>query len=267
LGRIFTLFGAVSREAEPAMPEFALQVIDIDETGKDYSFELKQPWVEQTLAEANLHADPTSDPGLIEVHVQKNGTEYLVDGRVRANLTTECGRCLGIAKVPVDTRFATLYARAAGGHGAGHHGAGAGAGAGRRGAGHAGHKDATPKGSAGHKDVIHKAGAGHKDAFQKGGAGHGPAVEDDDLDEDDDEVVREEFSGHEIVLDDLIREYLVLETPMQPLCSDACTGIAVPPHVRPPADVFGTSDSKVDPRLAPLLRLRDKVPPKRNNKE
>jgi uncharacterized metal-binding protein YceD (DUF177 family) len=243
------------------MPEFALQVIDIDETGKDYTFELKQPWVEQSLAEANLHLDPTADPGLIEVHVQKNGTEYLVEGRVRAQLTTECGRCLGVAKVPVDTHFATLYARL-GGHGAGHHSGGRHA---------AGHKDAAHKGGAGHKDAVQKGGAGHaghKDVVHKAAAGHGKAVEDDDvLDEDDDEVVREEFSGHEIVLDGLIREYLVLETPMQPLCSDACTGIAVPTHVRPPEDVFGSSDSKVDPRLAPLLRLRDKVPPKRDNKE
>jgi uncharacterized metal-binding protein YceD (DUF177 family) len=229
LGRIFVRFRVVPREAEPAMPEFALQVIDIDETGKDYSFELTQPWLEQALAEANLHADPELDPGLIEVHVQKNGIEYLVEGRVRANLMTECGRCLGVARVPVDTRFATLYARAVGGHGAGRHA------------------------------------AAHKHAVLKDGAGHTPIAEvDDALDEDEDEVVREEFSGHEIVLDNLIREYLVLETPMQPLCSNACTGIAVPAHVRPPEDVFGGGDSKVDPRLAPLLRLRDKVPP---NKE
>jgi hypothetical protein len=56
---------------------------------------------------------------------------------------------------------------------------------------------------------------------------------------------------------------------MQPLCSEDCTGIAVPKHVQPPEDVFGggATDTKVDPRLAPLLRLRDKVPPKRDNKE
>jgi uncharacterized protein len=201
------------------MSEFALQVVDIDEHGKDYSFELKQPWVEASLADANLHVDPDAGPGHLEVHAQKNGTEYLVTGHVRANLTTECVRCLGVAHVPVDTRFATLFVRSAN---AGHHGPG-----------HGGHA-----GKAGHAD------------------------EEIEVDEDDDELSREEFSGHEIVLDALIREYLVLETPMQPLCSEECTGIAVPKHVRPPEDVFGSSESKVDPRLAPLLRLRDKVPPK-----
>jgi uncharacterized protein len=209
------------------MSEFALQVQDIDENGKAYSFELTRPWLEETLAEANLHADVTAEPGVIEVHAQKNGTEYLVTGRVRVALTTECGRCLGIAKIPVDTRFATLFIRAA--HQPGKH------------------------------SVSRHTG--------QGAAGKDPAPQhtaSDDEPEETDELAREEFSGHEIVLDPLIREYLVLEAPMQPLCSEECTGIAVPEHVRPPEEVFGTSDSKVDPRLAPLLRLRDKVPP---NKE
>jgi uncharacterized metal-binding protein YceD (DUF177 family) len=106
---------------------------------------------------------------------------------------------------------------------------------------------------------VRSAGAPHT-----GHAGKAAHVAEDEVevDHDDDELSREEFSGHEIVLDTLIREYLVLETPMQPLCSEDCTGIALPKHVRPPEDVFGSSESKVDPRLAPLLRLRDKVPPK-----
>lgn len=207
------------------MSEFALQVVDIDETGRDYSFELKQPWLESSLADANLHPDPDAAPGKLQLHAQKNGTEYLVEGRVVANLTTECSRCLGVAKVPVDTRFATLFTRAAGG----------------------------------------------PHAHGKQGA-HAPNTVDEvdeEFEGEDGELSREEFSGHEIVLDDLIREYLVLECPMQPLCSVDCTGIAVPKHVRPPEDVFGrgATDSKVDPRLAPLLRLRDKVPPKPDNKE
>ncbi len=77
----------------------------------------------------------------------------------------------------------------------------------------------------------------------------------------EDDLQREEFSGHELVLDQLVREQLVLECPMQPLCSPLCQGIEVPKNVRPPADIFGTSDAPVDPRLAPLMRLRDKVRP------
>jgi uncharacterized protein len=211
------------------MPEFALQVVDIDETGRDYSFELKKPWLESVLADANLHADSDAPAGTLKLHAQKNGNEYLVEGRVHVSLTTECGRCLGVARVPVDTAFATLFTRSA--HAPGQHGQ------------HGQHKD--------------------------GAQGSNASDVDEEVDEDEDELAREEFSGHEIVLDALIREYLVLECPMQPLCSEDCTGIAVPKHVQPPEDVFGrgATESKVDPRLAPLLRLRDKVPPKRDNKE
>jgi hypothetical protein len=63
------------------------------------------------------------------------------------------------------------------------------------------------------------------------------------------------------VLDDLVREHMVLEVPMQPLCSEQCEGIAVPEHLRPPPDVF-REPGAVDPRLAPLQRLRDNVPQK-----
>ena len=80
----------------------------------------------------------------------------------------------------------------------------------------------------------------------------------------DDDLQREEFVGHDIPLDELVREHIVLEVPMQPLCSEGCQGIPVPETVRPPAEVFGTKDERVDPRLAPLQRLRDKIPPNKD---
>jgi uncharacterized protein len=189
------------------MAELVLHVQDIDESGKDYTFELEPAWLESTLRDANLRPDPQYGPGALSVHAQQNGTEYLVTGSLRAHLVTECGRCLGDARVPVDTTFATLFSRVAG------------------------------------KSKASK-----------------PAREVLELDEDDDELEREEFTGNDLVLDELVREHLVLEMPMQPLCSEACQGIALPKHVRPPEDTFG-KPGDVDPRLAPLQRLRDNVPP------
>lgn len=71
------------------------------------------------------------------------------------------------------------------------------------------------------------------------------------------------YTGEQLVLDGLVLEHLLLECPMQPLCRDDCKGLEVPAHLRPPAD-FGAHEQGVDPRLAPLLKLKDKVPP---NKE
>jgi uncharacterized metal-binding protein YceD (DUF177 family) len=70
-----------------------------------------------------------------------------------------------------------------------------------------------------------------------------------------DEVNRDYYGGREIVLDPMVREHLLLEAPMKPLCSEGCEGIAVPEHLRPPAEVFG--DAAPDARFAPLLKLKE----------
>jgi uncharacterized protein len=197
------------------MAELVLHVQDIDETGKDYTFELTPAWLDTTLRDATLRADPAYTSGRLDVHAQQNGTEYLVNGSVSAHLITECGRCLGEAKLDVETQFATLFHRGT---------------------------------SKLHNERVHT---------------HTHEVDDLAL-ADDDDLQREEFVGHDIPLDELVREHIVLEVPMQPLCSEDCEGIAVPKQVRPPEDVFGTKDERVDPRLAPLQRLRDKVPPNKD---
>jgi uncharacterized protein len=77
----------------------------------------------------------------------------------------------------------------------------------------------------------------------------------DGIDVQLDEVNRDYYSGAEVVLEPMVREYLLLEAPMKPLCSDACEGIAIPDHLRPPAEVFG--DAAPDSRFAPLLKLKE----------
>lgn len=68
------------------------------------------------------------------------------------------------------------------------------------------------------------------------------------------------YDGTDIVLDDIVREYLVLEAPMQAHCEASCEPVQVPERLRPPAEVFGGPDTAVDPRLAPLLKLKTELP-------
>ncbi len=77
----------------------------------------------------------------------------------------------------------------------------------------------------------------------------------DEIDVQLDEVNRDYYSGAEVVLDPMVREYLLLEVPMKPLCSETCEGIAIPEHLRPPNEVFG--DAAPDSRLAPLLKIKE----------
>jgi uncharacterized protein len=64
------------------------------------------------------------------------------------------------------------------------------------------------------------------------------------------------FSGDEIRLDDLVREHLVLEIPMQPLCRPDCPGIDVPEAIKGPKHLEAhPAAPDLDPRLAPLLAM------------
>jgi uncharacterized protein len=73
------------------------------------------------------------------------------------------------------------------------------------------------------------------------------------------DLERDFFSGDQIVLDSMVREQIILECPMQPLCADDCPGIPIPEHVKPPEGTEAGGGAPVDPRLAPLLGLADKL--------
>lgn len=72
-----------------------------------------------------------------------------------------------------------------------------------------------------------------------------------------DDMVRDYYGGGEVILDAMIREHLLLEAPMKPLCSDDCEGIAVPAHLRAPDEIFGASAP--DARFAPLRKLKEEL--------
>lgn len=71
--------------------------------------------------------------------------------------------------------------------------------------------------------------------------------EDDDLSPDELDVMT--YDGECVVLDSLVHDELVLETPMIPLCAEDCEGVPAPKDVA--AEAPG-----IDPRLAPLLAFK-----------
>lgn len=77
------------------------------------------------------------------------------------------------------------------------------------------------------------------------------------------EIDKEFYTGESVVLDELVRENVLLEIPMQPLCREDCAGLEIPESVRGPADLRAAQapvhqGKKVDPRLAPLLQMLEK---------
>ena len=57
------------------------------------------------------------------------------------------------------------------------------------------------------------------------------------------------------MLDDLVRDELLLGVPMIPLCSEACPGMSPGPG----SDASTSPEKEIDPRLAPLMAFRDKT--------
>ena len=90
--------------------------------------------------------------------------------------------------------------------------------------------------------------------FQARGADFRPAPDEDELTPED--LDRDFYTGDRVVLDDAVREYLLLELPMQPLCKTDCEGIPVPEHVKPPKDFGKKEAGAVDPRFAALEKMK-----------
>ena len=178
------------------MSNFVLQVRDIDAQGKSVDFDLSQQWMESALQDQGIRPDPALGQGSLRLQVQRSGVEILVQGKLRTGLITECYRCLGEAKIPVEVEFTALLSECS-------------------------------------------------DSFR-------PSADLEELTPED--LDRDYFQGEEIVLDERIREHLLLECPMQPLCSENCKGIAIPRHLQAPTNL-ASGEKGVDPRLAPLLNL------------
>jgi len=74
--------------------------------------------------------------------------------------------------------------------------------------------------------------------------------DDDDLSPEQADLIS--YDGETLVLDDLVRDELLLGIPMIPLCSEACPGIQPQLASEEPEAAV----DHVDPRLLPLLRLK-----------
>jgi uncharacterized protein len=62
------------------------------------------------------------------------------------------------------------------------------------------------------------------------------------------------YDGETVVLDDFVRDELILQTPNFPLCSEDCPGMS---PCLPLPDRTSAPDRPIDPRLLPLLRLKN----------
>jgi uncharacterized protein len=72
------------------------------------------------------------------------------------------------------------------------------------------------------------------------------------------------YDGETVVLDDLVRDGLVLEIPMIPLCREDCPGMS---HAEKAAPAAKAGEKPIDPRLLPLARLKQTYADADKNKD
>ena len=232
--------------ASMSRPELVIPVADLERGPKHAEFVLSEPWLSRALEGTNA---TLVAPGKVEVTVTKNGPDVLVRGQLVVDLTLPCVITLDPVPVPVRVEILLMLSPKSGAITA-----------------HEGHvarrrarppKIEDPAAPA----TPEKAKRGPDRAGRPKGPGKsGPA--DGQWDEspvlDDETAGQDTYEGHEIVLDDFVREFLVLELPMFPRRSDLPTDepTANPPL---PADSQPGGDKPLDPRLSPLAELKSRL--------
>ncbi|WP_437627546.1 YceD family protein [Sorangium sp. So ce1151] len=213
------------------MSQFAVSANDIDIAGLSLDVSVPTDWLNAELADADVTARA---PGHLSARLSRTGNEIVVRGRVKAPVATPCARCLSPAPLDVDAEL-SLFLRPA------------------------------PKAE------THGPGHRHRrdDGGRNGAAKAEPKVKEAEYEFTAEEADVDTYDGETVVLDPFIREAILLEMPNFPLCSEACPGIG-PAASR--EDREGGSSTLVggavvedkaapglDPRLAPLSALREKL--------
>ncbi|MEO7113579.1 MAG: YceD family protein [Polyangiaceae bacterium] len=226
--------------AAMAAHEFEIPVSDFDASGKDYTFPLRAIWLRGVLEGTEIKSGGSD--GEVSVRVSKSGTDVVVHGHLHAELITPCARCLNDANVVVDGALSVLMvptkklARSEPAKSV---------------AKSAKSADKSEARTEEKTDKKSDAPQGHK----KGKKGR--SEEDDEFVFSPDEADVAPYDGDTVVLDDIVKDEILLEIPMIPLCSEDCPGISPPAAEADVSAAKAESEADhIDPRLLPLLELK-----------
>lgn len=214
--------GEEKGKASLPMPLIAVAANDIDTSGVTLDVELPLAWLEQELREADVTG---AAPGHLSARLSRSGTEIVVRGSIDVKLKTPCARCLNPTALDVRSDLSLLLKPAPG---------------------------SPPRGNG----SAHRSGA-ENGALALPRRGKEKEKKEIDYEFSAEEADNDTFDGETVVLDEFVREAILLELPNFPLCSEACPGIG-PVAPASSAD-SGAASARVDPRLAPLGALRDKL--------
>jgi uncharacterized metal-binding protein YceD (DUF177 family) len=209
-------------------PAFAIPVGDLDRGPKTVSFQIPTAWLRQAFADTD--AEPVAD-GAVEVQLAQTGRSVMVRGNASARVTVPCVVTLDPLPFDLTADIFLLLSPSPD------------APAPR----HAPRRKAEPLPASGQKPER-KRGKGRPRGADEG--------DDDGLELSDDDAARDTFDGETVVLDDFLREFLVLELPLYPRRADLPSEPT--PAIAPPSTASEPL-APVDPRLQPLAAIAKRL--------
>lgn len=216
---------------------YVVPLRDLEDGPKTLRGAVTDAWLTEQLADTD--ASPAGkDDGTLDVTLTKNGRDVLVRGRVTATIQVPCARTLDPAVYRVTPEvFLLLGPKAAAG-------SSEGARAGREAA-----RGTRPKAPS--RDGTAREGRG-------AAKGSGGWEEDGLLDSED--AARDTYTGDQVVLDEFLREFILLEIPMVPLREDLRKAPFEATPSPPGSPSAGESKpEELDPRLSPLIALKARL--------
>src|SRR5690606_20813641 len=204
--------------------EFAVPVADLSRGEKSATWRIPAAWLKEVLAETE--AEPIED-GELSVELMKSGADVVVRGHADVRVTVPCVVTLTPLTFDLHPEIFLLLPPAPAGA------TSSKSGTGRRPAREARGKARVSKG---------------EKADLRGWA------EDPELSS---EVgARDTFDGETVVLDDFVREFIVLELPLYPRCPDLPSDET--PAIAPPSPE-SDGEKPIDPRLQPLAAIAKRL--------
>ncbi len=207
------------------MKSLIVPLADLERGPKHQVWELDRKWLMDALdgTEATVRG-----AGNVDVVLTKNGVRVVVRGRVTAPLRMPCARTLDPVDVDVDAEVMLVLSPAR-----------------------------VPMSSSRRKATRKSASRASQETSVKGQkAGIGQVAKDREITQE--EAAEDVYAGSDIVLDAFVREHIILELPMFPLRSDlrANDKPAIPAR---PEDAKAKAGTQIDPRLAPLLAVANRM--------
>lgn len=205
---------------------FVVPLADLERGTKSVTWTLSEGWLRQALNETE--ATPRRD-GSLELELSKNGRQVMVRGRLEVALSMPCVRTLEPVDVDLAPEVFLMLNPAP--------------------------EPASPTPARGKRDSAHKKARAETTAQsgkKRSGANWG-----DDPELSPEQAAEDTYDGEKIELDRFIREFILLELPMTPM-QKGLHEEPEPAIARTPAD-RGGAESPVDPRLAPLAAIADRL--------